>query len=178
MCLRFQFCTHQRVCILHFLKKSQIRCTLLLGSLNVYKFGLRLHRLAELIPWNRFLGSLKVYKFGLRLLSSPLSPGHLLQCMLMTKFAAVYAYMRNRILPVTSLGGGGWGDRWFSRHLQGAPVSWSGPMAPTLLYLLMSGSGRHFCQALHTYGGGGGGGVENREQRKERKISCKIVFQM
>ncbi len=29
MCLRFQFCTHQRVCILYFLKKSQIRCTLL-----------------------------------------------------------------------------------------------------------------------------------------------------
>jgi hypothetical protein len=29
MCLRFQFCTHQRVCILHFLKKSQIRCSLL-----------------------------------------------------------------------------------------------------------------------------------------------------
>jgi hypothetical protein len=29
MCLRFQFCTHQRVCILHFLKKSQIRCTLM-----------------------------------------------------------------------------------------------------------------------------------------------------
>ncbi len=26
----------------------------------------RLHRLAELIPWNRFLGSLNVYKFGLR----------------------------------------------------------------------------------------------------------------
>ena len=25
----------------------------------------RLHRLAELIPWNRFLGSLKVYKFRL-----------------------------------------------------------------------------------------------------------------
>ncbi len=25
----------------------------------------RLHRLAELIPWNRFLGSLNVYKFGL-----------------------------------------------------------------------------------------------------------------
>jgi hypothetical protein len=24
----------------------------------------RLHRLAELIPWNRFLGSLKVKKFG------------------------------------------------------------------------------------------------------------------
>jgi hypothetical protein len=22
MCLRFQFCTHQRVCILHFLKKA------------------------------------------------------------------------------------------------------------------------------------------------------------
>ncbi len=32
MCLRFQFCTHQRVCILHFLKKSQIRCTLLLSA--------------------------------------------------------------------------------------------------------------------------------------------------
>ncbi len=30
MCLRFQFCTHQRVCILYFLKKSQIRCTLIL----------------------------------------------------------------------------------------------------------------------------------------------------
>ncbi len=29
MCLRFQFCPHQRVCILHFLKKSQIRCTLM-----------------------------------------------------------------------------------------------------------------------------------------------------
>ncbi len=29
MCLRFQFCTHHRVCILHFLKKRQIRCTLL-----------------------------------------------------------------------------------------------------------------------------------------------------
>ncbi len=28
MCLRFQFCTHKMVCILHFLKKSQIRCTL------------------------------------------------------------------------------------------------------------------------------------------------------
>jgi hypothetical protein len=26
----------------------------------------RLHRLAELIPWNRFLGSFKVKKFGLR----------------------------------------------------------------------------------------------------------------
>jgi hypothetical protein len=29
MCLRFQFCTHQRVCVLYFLKKSQIRCTLI-----------------------------------------------------------------------------------------------------------------------------------------------------
>ncbi len=29
MCLRFQFCTHQRVCILYFLIKSQIRCTLM-----------------------------------------------------------------------------------------------------------------------------------------------------
>jgi hypothetical protein len=29
MCLRFQFCTHQRVCLLHFLKESQIRCTLM-----------------------------------------------------------------------------------------------------------------------------------------------------
>ncbi len=29
MCLKFQFCTHQRVYILYFLKKSQIRCTLL-----------------------------------------------------------------------------------------------------------------------------------------------------
>jgi hypothetical protein len=29
MCLRFQFCTHQRVCILQFQKKSQIRCTLM-----------------------------------------------------------------------------------------------------------------------------------------------------
>jgi hypothetical protein len=28
MCLRFQFCTHQRVCIIYFLKKSQIHCTL------------------------------------------------------------------------------------------------------------------------------------------------------
>ncbi len=29
-----------------------------LGSLNVYKYGLRLHWLAELVPWNRFLGSI------------------------------------------------------------------------------------------------------------------------
>ncbi len=29
MCLRFQFCTHQRVCILYFLKKSPNCCTLL-----------------------------------------------------------------------------------------------------------------------------------------------------
>jgi hypothetical protein len=29
MCLRFQFCTHQRVCILYFLKKGQIRCNLM-----------------------------------------------------------------------------------------------------------------------------------------------------
>jgi hypothetical protein len=29
MCLRFQFCTHPRICVLHFLKKSQIRCTLI-----------------------------------------------------------------------------------------------------------------------------------------------------
>jgi hypothetical protein len=28
MCLRFQFCTHQRVCVLNFLLKSEIRCTL------------------------------------------------------------------------------------------------------------------------------------------------------
>jgi hypothetical protein len=27
MCLRLKFCTHQRVCFLNFLKKSQIRCT-------------------------------------------------------------------------------------------------------------------------------------------------------
>ena len=26
------------------------------GLLNVYKYGLRLHWLAELVPWNRFLG--------------------------------------------------------------------------------------------------------------------------
>jgi hypothetical protein len=25
----------------------------------------RLHRLAELMPWNRFLGSINVYKYGL-----------------------------------------------------------------------------------------------------------------
>ncbi len=29
-----------------------------LGSLNVYKYGLRLHWLAELVHWNRFLGSI------------------------------------------------------------------------------------------------------------------------
>jgi hypothetical protein len=38
-----------------------------LGSLNVYKYGLRLHWLTELVPWNRFLGSLNFYKYGLRL---------------------------------------------------------------------------------------------------------------
>ncbi len=41
MCLRFQFCTHQRVCILHFLKKSQIHCTLILrcGFLQVFSWS-------------------------------------------------------------------------------------------------------------------------------------------
>ncbi len=38
MCLRYQFCTHQRVCILHFLKKSQIRCTLMyIGEIFSHK---------------------------------------------------------------------------------------------------------------------------------------------
>jgi hypothetical protein len=37
MCLRFQFCTHQRVCILYFLKKSKIRCTLLPSQRNPQK---------------------------------------------------------------------------------------------------------------------------------------------
>jgi hypothetical protein len=36
------------------------------GSLNVYKYRLRLHWLVELVPWNRFLGSLNVYKYRLR----------------------------------------------------------------------------------------------------------------
>jgi len=29
----------------------------ILGSLNVYKYRLSLHWLAELVPWNQFLGS-------------------------------------------------------------------------------------------------------------------------
>jgi hypothetical protein len=40
-----------------------------LGSIQVLKFGLRPaspHKLAELIPWNRFMGSIKVVKFGFR----------------------------------------------------------------------------------------------------------------
>ncbi len=42
-----------------------------MGARNRIGIGLsyrpdRLHRLAELIPWNRFLGSFKVEKFGLR----------------------------------------------------------------------------------------------------------------
>jgi hypothetical protein len=42
-----------------------------LGARNRVGIGLsyrptRLHRLLEMIPWNRFLGSLKVLKFGLR----------------------------------------------------------------------------------------------------------------
>ncbi len=32
----------------------------ILGLLKSLKFGLRLHSLEELVPWNRFLGSLKV----------------------------------------------------------------------------------------------------------------------
>ncbi len=40
MCLRFKFCTHHRVCVLNFLLKSQIRCTLLYsfaGDLYFFK---------------------------------------------------------------------------------------------------------------------------------------------
>jgi hypothetical protein len=29
-----------------------------LGSLNIYKYGLRLHWLVELVTWNQFLGSI------------------------------------------------------------------------------------------------------------------------
>jgi hypothetical protein len=36
-----------------------------MGFLNVIKYGLRIHRLADPIPWNRFLGYLNVYKYGL-----------------------------------------------------------------------------------------------------------------
>jgi hypothetical protein len=44
-----------------------------LGSINIYKYGLRLHRLAESIPRNRFLGSLNDYKYGIRSLVHLLS---------------------------------------------------------------------------------------------------------
>jgi hypothetical protein len=42
-----------------------------MGARNRVGIGLsywpaRLHRLAEFIPWNRFLGSINVYKYGLR----------------------------------------------------------------------------------------------------------------
>jgi hypothetical protein len=40
MCLGFKFCTHHRVCVLNFLLKSQIRCTLLYsfaGDLYFFK---------------------------------------------------------------------------------------------------------------------------------------------
>ncbi len=37
------------------------------GGIRLSYRPARLHKLAELIPWNRFLGSIKVYKFGLRL---------------------------------------------------------------------------------------------------------------
>ena len=40
MCLRFQFCLHQRVCVLHFLKKSQIRCTLMYNAFYLACFPL------------------------------------------------------------------------------------------------------------------------------------------
>ncbi len=36
-----------------------------LSSLNVYKYGLRIHKPAESIPLNRFLGSLNIYKYRL-----------------------------------------------------------------------------------------------------------------
>jgi hypothetical protein len=52
MCLRFQFCTHQRVCILYFLKKSQICCTLVCTSNTFHT------RLCWLLPsCNSFLDS-------------------------------------------------------------------------------------------------------------------------
>ena len=43
-----------------------------MGARNQVGIGLvyrpaRLHRLAEFIPWNRFLGSINVYKYGLRI---------------------------------------------------------------------------------------------------------------
>jgi hypothetical protein len=42
MCLRFKFCTHQKVCVLSFLYNSQIRCTLLpiLPSGSIIMFSL------------------------------------------------------------------------------------------------------------------------------------------
>jgi hypothetical protein len=40
---------------LHRLTKSIPR-NRFLGSINVYKYGLWLHRLAEFLPWNQFRG--------------------------------------------------------------------------------------------------------------------------
>ena len=44
------------VCL--FLQPSLVPWNRFLGSLNVYKYGLRLHWLAKLVPWNWFLGSI------------------------------------------------------------------------------------------------------------------------
>jgi hypothetical protein len=50
MCLRFKFCTHQRVCILHFLNKSQIRCTLLYISLYNHGINILYKRIWHTFP--------------------------------------------------------------------------------------------------------------------------------
>ncbi len=84
---------------MRFLNKS-------MGTRNREGIGLsyrpgRLHRLVELIPWNRFLGSLKVYKFGL---SSPLM---CLNCLsqrsnyfLMYMYTTLYLYISVHIFHI------------------------------------------------------------------------------
>jgi hypothetical protein len=38
MCLRFKYSTHQRVCVLNFLRKRQIRCTLRTVNVASYTY--------------------------------------------------------------------------------------------------------------------------------------------
>jgi hypothetical protein len=51
-----------------------------MGARNQVGIGLsyrpaKLHRLAEFIPWNRFLGSMNVWKYGLRIMGLVLLEG-------------------------------------------------------------------------------------------------------
>jgi hypothetical protein len=77
---RFQFCTHQRVCILHFIKKNQIRCTLLSMAALFYSTSCRNPTIATHLLIVIIFTFYNIYVSGERLGQNSLSPSRKISC--------------------------------------------------------------------------------------------------